>query len=95
MIDAPLPLAPTPTDSQQKIRVIVLGGGCGGIACAYWLTSTSALRESFDVTIFTRGWRLGGKGASGRAADASNRIEEHGLHMWLVPGIKVDRYVAL
>src|SRR6478736_649415 len=28
------------------------------------------------------GWRLGGKGASGRNAAFGNRIEEHGLHVW-------------
>ncbi|GGE02667.1 membrane protein [Polymorphobacter glacialis] len=35
----------------------------------------------FDVTIYQLGWRLGGKGASGRGP--SGRIEEHGLHVWL------------
>jgi uncharacterized protein with NAD-binding domain and iron-sulfur cluster len=29
------------------------------------------------------GWRLGGKGASSRNPERSNRIEEHGLHIWL------------
>ena len=28
------------------------------------------------------GWRLGGKGASGRNAALGQRIEEHGLHIW-------------
>jgi uncharacterized protein with NAD-binding domain and iron-sulfur cluster len=28
------------------------------------------------------GWRLGGKGASGRNAQAGQRTEEHGLHVW-------------
>ena len=28
------------------------------------------------------GWRLGGKGASGRNAAHGSRIEEHGLHIW-------------
>jgi uncharacterized protein with NAD-binding domain and iron-sulfur cluster len=31
--------------------------------------------------MYQEGWRLGGKGASGRGA--SGRIEEHGLHVWL------------
>ncbi len=35
----------------------------------------------FEVTVYQEGWRLGGKGASGRGA--SGRIEEHGLHIWL------------
>src|SRR5437763_10151713 len=66
-----------------KQKIIVLGGGCGGVASAFWLSSTAALRERFEVTLCTRGWRLGGKGASGRNQAKANRIEEHGLHMWL------------
>ena len=53
------------------------------MAAAFWLTSTAELRERFDISIYTRGWRLGGKGASGRNSDFADRIEEHGLHMWL------------
>jgi len=64
-------------------RVVILGGGCGGVAAAFWLSSTPELRERFHVTLYSRGWRLGGKGASGRKADAGQRIEEHGLHIWL------------
>ena len=36
----------------------------------------------YAVTIHQQGWRLGGKGASGRKAP-SQRIEEHGLHLWM------------
>jgi len=35
----------------------------------------------YHVTVYQQGWRLGGKGASGRGP--ADRIEEHGLHMWL------------
>jgi uncharacterized protein with NAD-binding domain and iron-sulfur cluster len=35
----------------------------------------------YAVTVYQEGWRLGGKGASGRGP--SGRIEEHGLHVWL------------
>jgi uncharacterized protein with NAD-binding domain and iron-sulfur cluster len=66
-----------------KKRIIIIGGGCGGISAAFWLSSTAALRDRFDITVYTRGWRLGGKGASGRNTSISNRIEEHGLHMWM------------
>jgi uncharacterized protein with NAD-binding domain and iron-sulfur cluster len=36
------------------------------------------------VTMYQPSWRLGGKGASGRAVDymGARRIEEHGLHVW-------------
>ncbi len=33
------------------------------------------------ITVYQRGWRLGGKGASSRGEHG--RIEEHGLHVWL------------
>jgi uncharacterized protein with NAD-binding domain and iron-sulfur cluster len=35
----------------------------------------------YAVTVYQEGWRLGGKGASGRGP--CGRIEEHGLHIWL------------
>src|SRR5690348_7806899 len=68
---------------QRRTKVAVLGGGCGGIAAAFWLTSRPDLRERFDVTVYNQGWRLGGKGASGRNLHNHARIEEHGLHAWL------------
>lgn len=36
----------------------------------------------FQITVYQQGWRLGGKGASGRRAP-TQRIEEHGLHLWM------------
>ncbi len=64
-----------------KIKVAVLGGGMASIAAAFEL-SRPLLNEQFEVTVYQRGWRLGGKGASGRNHDISHRIEEHGLHVW-------------
>ena len=69
--------------AARKTRIAILGGGCGGVTAAFWLTSTQALRDRFEVTVYQRGWRLGGKGASGRNVEHASRIEEHGLHMWL------------
>ena len=60
----------------------MLGGGVGGITAAFELTATPELRERFEVTVYQLGWRIGGKGASGRNPSAANRIEEHGLHVW-------------
>jgi uncharacterized protein with NAD-binding domain and iron-sulfur cluster len=68
-------------DNDPRIKVAVLGGGCGALSAAYWLTATEALRRRYAVTIYTQGWRLGGKGASGRGE--CSRIEEHGLHVML------------
>jgi uncharacterized protein with NAD-binding domain and iron-sulfur cluster len=62
-------------------RVVVLGGGMAGLATA-WELSSGDWRERFDsITVYQRGWRLGGKGASSRGAH--DRIEEHGLHVLL------------
>jgi uncharacterized protein with NAD-binding domain and iron-sulfur cluster len=69
--------------ANRPIRVAVLGGGCGAMTAAFYLTSTEALRRRFEVTVYQQGWRLGGKGASGRNGAAAQRIEEHGIHMWM------------
>jgi uncharacterized protein with NAD-binding domain and iron-sulfur cluster len=65
-----------------KTRVAILGGGAGSMTAAHYLSHTPALRDRFEVTVYQMGWRLGGKGASGRRAGAADRIEEHGLHVW-------------
>lgn len=69
---------------MTRTKVAVLGGGCGGLAAAAALSATPQLRERFEVTVYEQGWRLGGKGASGRAphGPGAQRIEEHGLHIW-------------
>jgi uncharacterized protein with NAD-binding domain and iron-sulfur cluster len=64
----------------RQIRVAVVGGGCAGITAAFELTRPEH-RGRFAVTVYQQGWRLGGKGASGRGA--LGRIEEHGLHVWM------------
>ncbi|HEX9762665.1 MAG TPA: NAD(P)-binding protein, partial [Acidimicrobiia bacterium] len=62
-------------------RVVILGGGMGGLATA-WELSAGDWRESLgSITVYQRGWRLGGKGASSRGRNG--RIEEHGLHVLL------------
>jgi uncharacterized protein with NAD-binding domain and iron-sulfur cluster len=67
--------------SPNKGRVAILGGGMAGLSAA-WRLSTPGWRERFEsITVYQRGWRLGGKAASSRGANG--RIEEHGLHIWL------------
>jgi|LNAP01.1.fsa_nt_gb uncharacterized protein with NAD-binding domain and iron-sulfur cluster len=65
---------------MAKKKIAILGGGMAGLTTAYYLTSTEELRNTYDVTIYQMGWRLGGKAASGR--DAQKRNLEHGLHVW-------------
>jgi uncharacterized protein with NAD-binding domain and iron-sulfur cluster len=64
-------------------RIVILGGGVGALTAAYYLTSRSGWQDEYEITLYQIGWRLGGKGASGRNPDAGNRIEEHGLHVWM------------
>jgi uncharacterized protein with NAD-binding domain and iron-sulfur cluster len=67
--------------SRNKGRVAILGGGMAGLSAA-WRLSAPGWRERFEaITVYQRGWRLGGKAASSRGANG--RIEEHGLHIWL------------
>jgi uncharacterized protein with NAD-binding domain and iron-sulfur cluster len=62
-------------------KVVILGGGMAGLSAA-WRLSEPGWRDRFDsITVYQRGWRLGGKGASSRGENG--RIEEHGLHIWL------------
>src|SRR5689334_5474693 len=55
----------------------------GAMATAWTLTSEPGARDLYDITVYQMGFRLGGKGASGRNAKYHQRIEEHGLHVWL------------
>jgi uncharacterized protein with NAD-binding domain and iron-sulfur cluster len=67
----------------RRVRVVVLGGGCAGIAAAEDLSATEERRRRFEVVVVQPGHRLGGKGATGRNAAQGQRIEEHGLHVWM------------
>ena len=51
---------------MTKKRVAVLGGGAAAMTTAYYLSRTPELRDEYEVTVYQLGWRLGGKGASGR-----------------------------
>lgn len=61
-----------------KTKIAILGGGMAGLTTAFELTRTQSLRDTYDVTIYQMGWRLGGKCATGRGVHG--RIEEHGIH---------------
>jgi uncharacterized protein with NAD-binding domain and iron-sulfur cluster len=68
------------TDSNSPVEVAIIGGGCAAITAAFEL-SRSEHAGKYRITVYQQGWRLGGKGASGRGP--ADRIEEHGLHVWL------------
>ena len=65
------------TAKADQVKVVIVGGGCAGMAAAWQLSRL----PGYDVHLYERSWRLGGKGASGR--DEHGRILEHGLHIWL------------
>jgi uncharacterized protein with NAD-binding domain and iron-sulfur cluster len=67
------------------MRIAILGGGVGSMTAAYCLTNPGPDGKvpDHDITVYQLGWRLGGKGASGRNAAEGNRVEEHGLHIWM------------
>jgi uncharacterized protein with NAD-binding domain and iron-sulfur cluster len=52
-----------------------------GLAAAWELSSGDWRDRLESITVYQRGWRLGGKGASSRGRHG--RIEEHGLHLLL------------
>jgi len=66
----------------QLQKIAVLGGGAGSLAAAFYLSAQPGWQERYQITVYQQGWRLGGKGASGRNAALAQRIEEHGLHIW-------------
>ena len=63
--------------SKRTVRVAIIGGGCAGLAAAWELSK----QPGYEISVYEKSWRLGGKGASGR--DGSGHICEHGLHIWL------------
>ena len=66
----------------SKRKIAILGGGMGALSAAWAITEQPDWASRFEVTVYQRGWRLGGKAASGRNMDINGRIEEHGLHIW-------------
>ena len=75
-------------------NVGVMGGRSNAEDCDSWgrnwgawncaeLTNDPGWQEKYEITIYQMGWRLGGKGASGRNREISDRIQEHGIHLWM------------
>lgn len=62
---------------KQRVKVVVVGGGCAGLAAAWQLAKTG----EYEIHVYEKSLRLGGKGESVR--DEQGRILEHGLHVWL------------
>lgn len=68
---------------MTKKHYVVLGGGIAALAAAFEMTQPDNWQDNYDITIYSLGWRLGGKGATGRDHSMdSSRVFEHGLHIW-------------
>lgn len=69
-------------EPSRKRRIAILGGGQAALTAALQLSDPSnPAAADHQLTVYQLGWRLGGKGATGRAAGVP-RILEHGLHNW-------------
>ncbi|NTS78730.1 NAD(P)-binding protein [Catenovulum sp. SM1970] len=70
--------------SNKKEKIAILGGGVSAITAAFKITSEANWQDKYDITLYQMGWRIGGKGASGRNMEKGKhaRIEEHGIHVW-------------
>ena len=78
---------------MNKEKIAILGGGVSAMTSAVYLTSDPNWQEKYDITVYQLGWRIGGKGASGRNPHMGERIEEHGLHVWF--GAYVNSFRAI
>ncbi len=83
--------------TTERQRIAILGGGPAGLSAAFHLTDPTLFpdaAERFEITVHQMGWRLGGKGATGRRGtpvprpgggwdlEGDARIEEHGIHLF-------------
>jgi uncharacterized protein with NAD-binding domain and iron-sulfur cluster len=68
-------------EATRREKIVILGGGASAMTAAYYLSQPGWQERFESITVFQQGWRLGGKGASGRRGKEA-RIEEHGLHLW-------------
>lgn len=64
-------------------KIAVLGGGMAALTSVFDLTSNPDWSQDYEIVVYQMGWRLGGKGASSRNSQIAQRIEEHGLHVFI------------
>ena len=69
--------------AAKKHRIAVIGGGISAMTAVAEITGQPGWNEAYDITVYQSGFRLGGKGASGRNRAHHDRIEEHGLHIFM------------
>ncbi|MDP4233248.1 MAG: NAD(P)-binding protein [Bacteroidota bacterium] len=64
---------------KQKKKIAVLGAGMSALSAVHEMTNYDGWQDDYEITVYVRGWRVGGKTATGRGVNM--RIEEHGIHI--------------
>ena len=70
---------------MSKAKIAIVGAGPAGLSTAFFLTDPATnpgWADRYEVDIYQLGWRVGGKGATGRNIDACERVQEHGIHVF-------------
>ena len=70
---------------MKKQKIVIVGAGPAGLSTAFFLTDPATSpdwKDRYEVDIYQLGWRVGGKGATGRNPDACERLQEHGIHVF-------------
>ena len=68
------------TKGEQPVRVAIVGGGCAALTTAFELTRPE--HEAATRSPSTR-WAGGSAARERRGRGVADRIEEHGLHLWM------------
>ena len=66
-------------NNSKKKKIAVLGSGVGALSSVFELTDFPGWEDLYDITVYTPGWRAGGKTASSRGVN--NRVQERGIHI--------------
>ena len=88
-----------PEAAPKKKKIAVLGGGMGSLTTVWELTSQPNWEALYDITVYQLGWRLGGKGASGRnmkpfqgATGFVNEVEEAIKEEGIAPNYRIEEH---
>ncbi|MDD9944738.1 MAG: NAD(P)-binding protein, partial [Myxococcales bacterium] len=74
-----------PEEAESDGRLVIVGGGIAALTTAFYASEPgSELVFPGGIHVYEKTHMLGGKGASERTnGRVKNRVEEHGLHVWL------------